>query len=72
MVTVPAATPDKKPVLETTVASVVLLVLHAPPVVASVNAVAVVKPAHTLVGPVMPSGKAFTDTTAVAEQVFAG
>ena len=63
MVTVPADTPVTTPVPEPTVALLVLLLLQVPPVVASVNAV--VKPAHTLVVPVIEAGNGFTVTVIV-------
>lgn len=60
MVTVPAATPDTTPV-PLTVASAVLLLLHTPPVVASLRASVV--PAHRAVPPDMFAGAAGMVTT---------
>lgn len=65
MVAVPVDTPVTMPVL-LTVAIPAALLLHTPPVVASVKGV--VAPVHTVAVPVMvPAlGKGFTVTTAVA------
>ena len=65
MVVVPPATPVTIPEVPT-VAADVLLLLHAPPTVASLNAV--VPPAHTASVPVMLpiEPPAFTVTTVVA------
>lgn len=63
----PAPTPVTTPVLELTVAIEVLLLLHAPPVVASVKVT--VPPEHTVSVPPIATGTegaAFTVTTAVA------
>jgi hypothetical protein len=57
IVSVPAELPVTTPE-PLTVANAGLLLLHEPPVVASVNVV--VKPAHTLVTPVIAAGAAFT------------
>ena len=47
-----------------TVATMVVVLLHIPPPVASVNAV--VKPSHTVAVPVIIAGCVFTVTTVVA------
>jgi hypothetical protein len=56
MVAVPAATPVTNPVLEFTVAILVLLLLHVPPTVVFANWV--VNPAQTLNVPVIGAGTA--------------
>lgn len=60
MVAVPAATPVTIPVPDPTVAITVLLLLHAPPVVASLSVV--VWLTHAVVAPVIADGSAFTVT----------
>ena len=70
MVAEPAATPVTKPVLASTVATAVLLLLQVPaPVPVLLNAV--VKPAHNAVAPVTApaSGSGLTVMLAVAEAV---
>ena len=62
----PAATPVTTPVPLLTVANDVLLLLQVPSGVASLSAV--VKPAHTLVVPVIAAGSGFTVTTLVMIQ----
>ena len=64
MAAVPAATPVTTPVDELTVATAVLLLLHVPPVVASVNVA--VFPTHALMVPPIAAGLAFTDAILVA------
>ncbi len=59
MVALPAATPDTLPP-EVTVATAVLLLVHAPPVTVLDNVLAV--PMHTLPLPVMAAGEALTVT----------
>ena len=54
----------------TTVAAAVLLLLHVPPLVASLNAV--VDPTHMVVAPPMGDGNGFTVTIVVAGQPEAG
>ncbi len=66
MAALPAVTPVTTPV-DPTVAVAVLLLLHVPGVVASVRLV-VAPFAHTLNVPVMPEGRALTDTLAVILQ----
>jgi len=61
---VPPVTPLTIPVAEPTVATAVLLLLHAPPVTVLLNVVVV--PGHALAVPVMVDGAALTVTTAVA------
>jgi hypothetical protein len=63
---VPVATPLTMPVALPIVATPMLLLLHAPPLVASVSVVA--EPTHTPVAPDTDAGDAITDVTAVAEQ----
>ena len=63
---VPAVTPYTEPVVEPTVPTAVLLLLHVPPAVPSVNVV--VKPTHTVIVPVITPGNGFTVTTAVMIQ----
>jgi len=65
MVAVPAAPPEIKPVAPT-VAIPVALLLHVPPLMASVNVV--VAPAHTAVTPVMINGDELTATILVTVQ----
>ena len=48
-------------------ATIVLLLIHVPPEVTSVNAV--VSPEHTAVAPIITPGNGFTITVVVAEQV---
>ena len=68
MVAVPADTPVTMPVLPT-VATVVAVLLHTPPVVASLNPV--VAPAQTIAVPVIvpADGKGLTVTTLIAAAV---
>lgn len=66
MVSVPATWPVTTPVAEPIVASVVLLLLHVPPVEALNRAV--VNPVHTFVIPVIAAGNGFTVSIAVAMQ----
>jgi len=66
IVGVPAATPVTVPVVEPTVARPVLLLVHSPPPVASVNVILL--PMQTLVGPPIPAGVELNVTTCVAEQ----
>jgi hypothetical protein len=68
MVAVPAVTPVTVPVLPT-VATPVAVLLHAPPVAASVKPV--VEPAHTIAVPVMlpADGNGLTVTVVVAAAV---
>lgn len=66
MVVVPAATPDTTPELFI-VATEVLLLLHVPPVVASLSEV--VDPTQTLVVPSIAPGSGFTVTTVVLKHV---
>jgi len=65
MVVVPADTPLTAPPVPT-VATVVLLLLHVPPAVASVNEV--ILPAHTARVPVMGAGENVTNTVVVVMQ----
>ena len=62
MVAPPVATPLTTPVA-LTVAMAVLLLLHAPPAVASLSVV--VPPTHNVVVPVITAGSGVTVTTAV-------
>ena len=62
----PAAIPLTTPVPEPTVASDVLLLLHVPPVVASLKVV--VEPIHTLATPVIDAGFGLTVTPNTAVQ----
>jgi len=66
MVEVPDVTPLTTPVVEPMVATEVLVLLHVPPDVPSVNVV--VLPAQTEVVPEIVAGTAFTVTTAIARQ----
>ena len=67
MVAVPAATPVTIPVTEPTVALAVLLLVHVPPVVTSVNVVVV--PVHTFSVPVIGlTDVGVTVTTVVTSQ----
>ena len=66
MVAVPAAMPVTVPVAEPTVAFDVLLLLHVPLPVTSVNAV--VSPIHTVPVPVMPEGTELTVIVVAAVQ----
>ena len=66
MVSVPAVTPVTTPVLETTVAIELLLLLQSPPIVALFNAV--VKPAQTAVVPVLAVDSVLTVKTFVDVQ----
>lgn len=54
----PTATPVTTPVLDPTVATAGLVLLHVPPGVASVSVT--VRPTQTLDGPDMAAGEAFT------------
>ena len=65
IVTVPVMTPASKPVAEPMVAMVVLLLLQAPPVDASLSVV--VLPVHTRAVPVIVPGNAFTVTVATVK-----
>ena len=65
----PTATPDTKPVTNVVDATVVLLLLHVPPVVALASVVTV--PSHTVAVPVMAPGNGFTVTTTVLRQPLA-
>jgi len=58
---VPAVTPVTTPLLVPMVATVVLLLLHEPPAVASLSVV--VRPEQTLAVPVMEAGNGLTVTT---------
>ena len=65
----PAATPVSNPVLApnvVTVATLVLLLLHAPPNVALLSTL--VCPAHTVAIPVMAAGTGFTEIIVVLKQ----
>ena len=62
---VPALTPCTMPVAEPTVATDVVLLLHVPPVVPSVNGV--VNPIHTMGLPLM--GGAISETIALPDMV---
>jgi hypothetical protein len=66
MVAVPVDIPVTKPEPETTVATEVLLLVHAPPPVASVSGV--VAPVQTVVVPVMGAAARLTVTDVVAVQ----
>lgn len=66
MTGVPAVTPVTTPVAEPTVASAVLL-LHTPPLTVSPRVM--VKPTHTLEGPVMTAGVALTVMFFITEQL---
>jgi hypothetical protein len=61
----PVPIPLTDPIPGSTVATVVLLLLHVPPVVASFNGVE--DPEQTLVAPVIDNGKGLTVTVAVIE-----
>ena len=63
IVDVPATRPLTRPVPELTVAAVVLLLLHVPKGVASLNDV--VRPAHTVADPVIATGNGLTVTGVV-------
>jgi len=63
---VPGATPLTKPELLPTVAVAVLLLLHTPPVTASLNAV--VRPWHTVAVPVIAATPGLTVTVALVRQ----
>ncbi len=63
MLAVPAVIPDTTPVPAPTVATAVLLLLHAPPVLVVLSVV--VCPTQALVLPVMAAGSGFTVATAV-------
>jgi hypothetical protein len=63
MVVVPAATPVTTPEVALIVATVTLLLLHVPPVVASLSVS--VEPAHTPATPDIAEGALFTVTTLV-------
>jgi hypothetical protein len=65
MVVVPAKTPDTTPVPETTVATLVVLLLHVPPP-ASLSEV--VEPTQTEGVPLIADGNGLTVTTRVAVQ----
>lgn len=67
MVTVPAATPVTIPDDDPTVAVNTSLLLHVPPLVASVSVL--VSPSHTLSVPPIAAGNAFTETVTVADPV---
>ena len=62
----PDATPVTTPVPDTTVASAVLLLVHAPPPVALVRVV--VRPIHTFGVPLMDAGSGLTVTGVVVIQ----
>ena len=66
IVAVPAKTPVTKPLPEPTVATVVVPLLHVPPVVASLKLV--VKPAQTFKVPVIAEGNGLTVKIAVVIQ----
>jgi hypothetical protein len=66
MVAAPTVSPVTMPVNKLTVATVVLLLLHVPPAVASLNIV--VSPKHTFVLPVIGAGNGFTVTVVVMKQ----
>ena len=63
IVVVPANTPVTIPVEEPIVATVGVLLLHVPPVVASLNVV--VEPSQTVNVPVIPAGDGLTVTIVV-------
>ena len=58
MLTLPPATPVTIPLAEPTVAIIVLLLVHVPPVGVELNVI--VAPGHTVPGPVIVLGSAFT------------
>ena len=66
MVDVPAVIPVTTPVPEPTIATVCALLLHVPPVEASVKLTE--EPTHTVAVPVMPAGTGSTVTVVVAVQ----
>lgn len=66
MVAVPALTPPTPPLVAPMVAVEALLVLHVPPVVASVSVVDA--PTHTLAVPDMAAGSGLTVTVRVTKQ----
>ena len=66
MVLVPSAIPATTPVAAPTLATLVLLLAHAPP--AGVDANVEFNPLHICSDPVIAVGSAFTVTTAVAVQ----
>ena len=63
MVSTPPAAPVTMPVVEPTVATPMLVLLHVPPVVASANVVE--PPTHIVAVPDMAAGAPFTVTIAV-------
>lgn len=66
---VPAAMPDTEPLPvpdRTTVAALVLLLVHVPPDIASLRII--VLPVHTFAGPVMAGGVGSTVTEVVVKQ----
>ena len=65
--TVPADAPVTSPVALLTVATEVLLLLHVPPVVASVNVV--VEPTHTADAPLIAAGSGLTVIVVVVKQL---
>jgi hypothetical protein len=67
MVTVPADTPVTIPVEDPTVATEALLLLHVPPVVASLSDI--VRPAPTVLPPLIAAGAGLMVTTRVEEQL---
>ena len=67
MVTTPSVMPVAVPVEDPIVATALLLLLHTPPLVASVNVV--VKPTHTLVVPPMAEGFGLTVKLVTAIQL---
>ena len=68
-VDVPAVRPLTRPVVDPTVATVVLLLLQAPPRTDSLKLI--VAPSHTEFGPVIVAGSGFTVTIVVAVQPVA-
>jgi hypothetical protein len=64
---VPADTPTTLPLVDPTVATEVLLLVHVPPEVRSVSVLE--DPTQTLVVPAMAAGSAFTVTGAVTKPV---
>ncbi len=60
----PVVTPDTTPPVDVTVATAVLLLLHVPPEVASLNVT--VDPTHTFALPVIAAGNGLTVNTADA------
>jgi len=66
---VPTSTAFKTPLLVPIVATAVLLLLHAPPVVALLSVADA--PAHTLVAPVMDGGEGLTVNAVVVMQPVA-